>query len=129
MARAIGIKSMNLVTLVGRLGKDPELKTTTSDKAVANFSVATSEYGGGTEWHNIVVWGKPAENCASYLKKGSMVGISGRITTRSYEDKEGNKKYITEIVANNVEFLSPKSEGAGGSGEGSGSQDSDDLPF
>lgn len=111
--------SVNKVILIGNLGKDPELKRTSYDNtAVVNFSIATTEKytdkaGNSkdkTEWHNIIVWNKQAENCAKYLTKGSPVYIEGKLQTRSWEDKEGNKKYTTEIVANKVQFLSNKKE-------------------
>ncbi len=109
---------MNKAILIGRLGKDPEARQTTSGKSVTSFPVATSERytdrDGNkqekTEWHNVVVWGKSAENCAKYLKKGSMCGVEGKITTSSWDDKDGNKKYKTEITAMNVEFLDSRKE-------------------
>ncbi len=105
---------VNRATIVGRLGNDPEVKTTPSGQQVANFSVATSEsWKGGdggrqerTEWHRIVVWGKLAELCGKYLTKGRQVYLEGRIQTRSWEDKQGQKRYTTEIVAREVQFLS-----------------------
>jgi single-strand DNA-binding protein len=104
--------SVNQVTLVGRLGKDPELKQLDGGKVVAKFTVATS-FGTGenehTDWHNVVAWEKTAENAAKYLKKGSLVYVSGRITTRSWEDKDGVRRYMTEVVANTALSLSPKS--------------------
>lgn len=111
---------MNLVVLIGYLGKDPELRYTTSGLAVANFSMATSERWKDadgqpqekTEWHNIVAWRKLAEICGEHLKKGSRVMISGKLQTRSYDDRNtGSKRYITEIVADKLEFLSPSSGG------------------
>ena len=106
--------SINRVTLVGNLGMDPEIRTTQQGKAVGEFSVATS-YGMGdkeeTEWHKIVVWEKTAEACAKFLKKGSSVYVEGRIKTESYE-KDGVKKYITKIIANEVKFLGGKADGA-----------------
>jgi len=105
--------SVNKVILVGNLGKDPELRYTQTGSAVANFSLATSEQWNDrdgkrqerTEWHNIVVWGKQAEHCGQYLSKGRQVFIEGSIRTRSYDDKSGNKRYITEIVAQRIQFL------------------------
>ena len=104
---------MNKAILIGRLGKDPELKSTPSGTAVANFSMATTERYTDkqgekqeqTEWHRITVWGKLAEICNEYLSRGSQVALEGRIQTRDWEDKDGNKRYTTEIIANNVEFL------------------------
>jgi len=108
------MRGFNKAIVMGNLGKDPELRYTNSGVPVANFSVATSESWTNkqtqnreerTEWHNIVVWGKMGENCAEYLKKGRQVLVEGRIQTRSWDDKEGKKRYTTEIVANNVQFL------------------------
>ena len=102
--------SINKVILTGRLGKDVELRYTQSGKAVATFSLAVTDSFNRevTHWLNIVVWGKSAENCANYLSKGSLVGVDGRIQTRNYENKEGRKVYVTEIVADRVEFLDSK---------------------
>ena len=116
---------VNKVILIGNLGRDPELRYTKSGQAVANFSLATSESWNDkssgekverTEWHRIVVWGKTGENCAQYLAKGRTCYVEGRLQTREYEDKEGIKRYTTEIVANNVTFLGgPKGDSGGGS--------------
>lgn len=105
--------SINKVILVGRLGADPELRYTSSGSLVCNFSVATSEKWTDetgdkqekVEWHRIVSWSNLAENCNKYLIKGREVYIEGRIQTRSYEDKDGLIKYITEVIAMKVEFL------------------------
>jgi single-strand DNA-binding protein len=105
--------SVNKVILVGNLGKDPDVRYTQTGSAVANFSIATSEQWNDrdgkrqerTEWHNIVVWGKQAESCGQYLSKGRQVYVEGSIRTRSYDDKSGNKRYITEIVAQRIQFL------------------------
>ena len=107
--------SLNRVTVLGRLGKDPELRHTQNSKAVATFSVATSEKSGGQEkttWHTVVVWEKQAENCAKYLAKGREVLVEGRIDVRQWEDKQGQKRHTTEIVAHNVQFIggAPKAE-------------------
>jgi single-strand DNA-binding protein len=110
---------VNKVILMGNLGKDPELRYTPSGQATASFSLATTEKWTDkngqrqerTEWHNIVTWAKTAELANQYLKKGSPVYIEGRISYRSWDDKDGNKKYRTEIVANQINFLSG---GAGG---------------
>lgn len=115
--------SVNKVILVGNLGKDPEVRFTPSGRAVAKFPIATTESWMDqensrqerTEWHNVVVWGKQAESCGQYLAKGRQVFIEGAIRSRSYDDKEGNKRYITEIVAQRVQFL-----GSGGGGGGRG---------
>ena len=119
--------SVNKVILVGNLGKDPEVRFTPSGRAVAKFSIATTEswmdQESGrqerTEWHNIVVWGKQAESCGQYLAKGRQVFIEGAIRSRSYDDKEGNKRYITEIIAQRVQFLG---SGGGGSGRGTSAE-------
>ena len=99
---------MNTVNLIGRLARDPELRFTASGKAVATFSVAVNRPFSKTneaDFFNIVVWGRSAENCANYLAKGRLVGIEGRLQSRSYETKTGERRYVTEIVANQVEFL------------------------
>lgn len=106
--------SVNKAILVGNLGKDPELRYTPSGTAVCTFSIATSErfknkqgeQQDRTEWHNIVVWAGLAEICGKYLTKGKQVYIEGRIQNRSYDDRDGNKRYITEIVANEMQMLS-----------------------
>jgi single-strand DNA-binding protein len=107
---------LNKVQLIGHLGKDPELRYTSSGIAVATFSLATSEKRKKdgetitkTEWHNIVTWRSLAELCEKYLKKGRLVFIEGKIQTRSYDDRDNNKRYITEIVADNVKFLEKNS--------------------
>jgi single-strand DNA-binding protein len=107
------MSGINKVIIVGRLGQDPEVRYTTSGQAVANFTVATSENFNDksgqkqerTEWHRIVVWARLAELCRDYLKKGKQVYIEGRLQTRNYDDKNGVKRYITEIVAQTVQFL------------------------
>jgi len=118
---------VNKVILIGRLGRDPELRYTQSGQAVANFSLATSESwnkkdGSGreerTEWHRIVVWGRTAELCQQYLSKGRETYIEGRLQTREWENKEGQKQRTTEIVANTVQFLGGRGDGGGGSGGG-----------
>ena len=149
---------VNKVILVGNLGSDPELRNTPSGTAVCEFRLATNESWKGkdgqsqdrTEWHRIVVWGLVGENCAKFLAKGRQVYIEGRLQTRSWEDKEGNKRYTTEIVARDVQFLASGGGGArggdsdgppppsdylgsgggdyGGGGGGGGGGD-DDIPF
>jgi single-strand DNA-binding protein len=119
-------KSVNKVILLGTLGKDPELKYTPQGTAVAKFSMATNEsykdkqsgeWKERTEWHNIVCWQRTAEVAAEYLKKGSKAYIEGRITTRSWDDKEtGQKKYMTEIVANDLVLIGGRRDDAEGSG-------------
>jgi len=116
---------INKVILIGNLGRDPEVRFTNGGQAVANFSIATSESwtdkSSGqkqekTEWHRIVVWGKLAELCGEYLKKGRQAYVEGRLQTREWTDKEGKKNYTTEVVANTVQFL-------GGGGAGAGPRD------
>jgi len=115
--------SVNKVILVGRLGRDPETRYTGGGQAVANFSVATDESYKDkngerqkrTEWHKIVVWGKQAEIAQQYLKKGSLVFIEGRIQSREWQDKEGQKRTSFEIVANNFRMLGGRSDGAAAS--------------
>jgi single-strand DNA-binding protein len=115
--------SVNKVILVGNLGKDPELRYTPAGAAVATFSIATSErykdkqgqQQEKVEWHNIVVWRQLAEICGKYLHKGKQVYIEGKITTRAYDDRDGNKKYITEIVADQMRMLGGKDNESGGS--------------
>lgn len=146
--------SLNKAIIIGNLGKDPEVRFTPGGAAVCNFSVATSEKwkdkASGemreqTEWHRIVVWGKSAENCGQYLKKGRPVCVEGRIQTREWTDKENVKRYSTEINASNVIFLGSGGKGGGAeseqqgappadfepappSGDGKGAQDPD-IPF
>ncbi|PKN29816.1 MAG: single-stranded DNA-binding protein [Deltaproteobacteria bacterium HGW-Deltaproteobacteria-21] len=105
---------VNKVILIGRLGRDPEVRYTASGRAVAKFSIATSEQwtdkeGGKkeerTEWHRIVAWARLGEICGEYLKKGSQVYIEGRLQTSQWEDKEGNKRYTTEIIAQTMQML------------------------
>lgn len=107
--------SVNKVILIGNLGADPELRYTPSGTPVATFSLATKEQwtnkeGGKeerTEWHRIVAWGRLGEICGQYLHKGRQVYVEGRIQTRSWEDREGNKRYTTEIVAQTMQMLGP----------------------
>jgi single-strand DNA-binding protein len=111
---------VNKVILIGNLGKDPEVRFTQGGQAVANFNIATSESWKDkngqqqerTEWHRIVAWGKTAELCGEYLKKGRQVYIEGKLQTREWTDKEGQKRYTTEVVANNVTFLGGRPDGA-----------------
>src|SRR6266478_4764963 len=134
--------SVNKVILVGRLGRDPETRYTGGGQAVANFSVATDETYKDrngekqkrTEWHKIVVWGKQAEIAQQYLKKGSLIFIEGRIQSREWQDKEGQKRTSFEIVANNFRMLGGRAEGAaaasagGGAGARSGGDDFESHP-
>jgi len=137
--------SVNKVILIGNLGRDPEVRYIPSGQALAKFSVATkdtfTDRAGAkqerTDWHNVVVWGKQAENCGQYLKKGSQVYIEGRISTRAVEAKDGSgKRYYTDIVAQRVQFLGrpgagpeEPSESASGGGESPPPMDDEDIPF
>lgn len=142
--------SVNKVILIGRLGKDPELRYTQSGSGVANFSLATDRSWKGqdgekqreTTWHNIVVWGKRAEVVKEYFSKGKQIYIEGRIVNRSYDDKEGNKKYISEVVLEDFAFIdgdkkesreddeAPEMPTEEEEEEKTGSEDDDDsLPF
>lgn len=144
--------SLNKVMLIGNLGAKPELKYLPSGQAVCEMRLATNERWTDkdgakqerVEWHRIVVWGKTGENCAKYLDKGRQCYVEGRIQTRTWDDKEGKKHYMTEIIANQVTFLSsgkggpsndeappPREDpGSGGGGTGaSGPPADDDIPF
>src|SRR6185437_3047559 len=136
--------SLNKVMLIGNLGKDPEVRFTGTGRAVARFPLATSEVWNDaegqrqerTEWHNVVVWGKQAETCGQYLAKGRQVFVEGSIRTRQYDDKEGNRRYITEIVARDVRFLGSGGRGAQQEGAVSlppggdvGPPTDEDIPF
>ena len=150
------MSGVNLVILLGNIGKDPELRQTKGGKDVTSFSLATSKKINGEErttWHRIVAWNKTASVCAEYLSKGSQVHITGEIQNREWEDGEGNKKHTTEIVAHNVTFVGqgqgssqsssssggPPASSRGSQGSSSGSQGSssggqddfedDDIPF
>jgi len=111
--------SVNKVILVGNLGSDPEVRYTPSGRAVANFSLATTERFTNkegekeerTEWHKIVAWARLGEICGEYLTKGSQVYIEGRLQTRSWEDRDGNKRYTTEIVAQAMQMLGGSKKG------------------
>jgi single-strand DNA-binding protein len=113
---------MNQVGLVGRLTKDPELRYTPSGVAVATFTLAVNRTFASAngekeaDFITVRVWRKPAENAANYLKKGSLAGVTGRIQTGSYEGTDGKRVYTTEVVADNVQFLSPVAGGAGNTG-------------
>ena len=142
--------SLNRATLIGRLGQDPEVRYTQSNTAVANFSLATNErykdrngeFQEKTEWHRIVAWGRTAEICQEYLKKGSLVYIEGPIETRDWEGKDGQKRYTTEIKARYMQMLDSRGEMPQGQPSKSGGQSAasveidesfddmdDDLPF
>lgn len=143
---------VNKAIVVGYLGSDPELKNTQSGQPVCRLSVATTRVWNNkqtnekveeTEWHRVTVWGKQAESCARYLKKGRLVYVEGRLRTSSYQ-KEGQTHYSTEIVAENVQFLGGRDSDDDGGGSGGGSKkkkkskpkpdpeedfDDDDIPF
>jgi single-strand DNA-binding protein len=137
---------MNKVLLIGRLGKDPEVRYTPDGVMVTNFSVATDEIRKDkngervqkTEWHRIVTFGKLAEICGKFLSKGKLVFVEGRIQTQSWDDKEGNKRYTTEIIASDMKMLDSKGQGksqdedaafAQPSYSGAESMPEDDIPF
>ena len=118
---------VNKVILIGNLGRDPELRYTQGGQAVASFSIATTESftkktgerDERTEWHRIVAWGRTAELCAQYLAKGRSVYIEGRLQTREWENKEGQKQRTTEVVAQTVQFLGgPRGQGSAPAREG-----------
>jgi single-strand DNA-binding protein len=132
--------SVNKVILVGRLGRDPETRYTGGGQAVANFSIATDETYKDrngekqkrTEWHKIVVWGKQAEIAQQYLKKGSLLFLEGRIQSREWQDKEGQKRTSFEIVATNFRMLGGRGDGAAvgagaGAAAGGGARHADDF--
>lgn len=143
------MSGVNKVILLGNLGKDPEIRHLESGRSVANFTLATSEVYKNkegnkvtnTEWHNVVLWTPLAEVADKYLKKGNQVYIEGKITTRSYDDKEGNKRYITEVVGREMTLVGGRPEGGNNSSEPQNTQstdatnftpepaDLDDLPF
>jgi len=119
-------RSVNKVILVGRLGKDPELKYTSSGTPFCRFSMATDDSWNDkasgerqerTEWHNVVVWDRLAEICNQYLTKGKLVYIEGSLQTREWDDQDGNKRRTTEVRARDMVMLSSSSDGAGGGGQ------------
>ena len=138
---------LNKVMLIGNLGADPEMRYTPSGAAVANFNVAcnrswtnreTGERQEQTEWVRVVTFNRLAENCSQYLSKGRPVYVEGRLQTRQWEDQQGQTRYMTEVVALDVQFLGGRGEGGGDFGGGGYSQggppqggpvDADDLPF
>tara|TARA_B100000579_G_scaffold84143_1_gene65650 strand:- start:9454 stop:9867 length:414 start_codon:yes stop_codon:yes gene_type:complete len=137
------MSGVNKAILLGNLGKDPEIRRLDDGRAVANFSIATSEsYKNkagekvtNTEWHNIVLWSPLAEIAENYLKKGSQVYIEGKISNRSYEDKEGVKKYVSEVVGRDITLLgrAPESQqqndGSSTENDNPEAVQEDDLPF
>jgi single-strand DNA-binding protein len=119
--------TINKVLLIGRLGKDPEERTTAGGTRVAQFNLATDAYRGAnneknTEWHRIVCFGKTAELCNQYLKKGQLVCVEGALQTRSWEKNPGDKHYITEIVASRITFLGAKNST-------SATAETEEIPF
>jgi single-strand DNA-binding protein len=136
---------VNKVILIGRLGKDPDVRYTPDGTMVTNFNLATDEQWKDkngekvqrTEWHRIVTWGKLAEICGNYLVKGKLVFIEGRIQTRSWEDKEGVKRFTTEIIASNMQMLDSKGQSktddasfdASSANANNGNAPLDDVPF
>ncbi|MBN2000142.1 single-stranded DNA-binding protein [candidate division KSB1 bacterium] len=141
--------TLNKVMLIGRLGQDPELKYTPTGVAVVQLSIATNtsyrDQDGKnieqTEWHRVVVWRKAAEMISQYAKKGSSVYVEGRLGTRSWDDKDGNKRYMTEVTANQIQFVGGRSDTGGSPTPPSTPQppepdfqepsadEADDLPF
>ncbi len=129
-------RSLNKVMIIGRVGRDPEMKFTPNGEAVANFSVATSrswldqstnERREVTEWHNIVAWRRLAETCKEFLTKGRLVYIEGRLETRSWDDREtGKKMYRTEIVADEMNILDPRTDGGASTQSGGDAFDGED---
>lgn len=138
------MRGVNKVILIGNLGKDPELRYLPSGQSVAKFPLATGskwkdkdgQWQDRTDWHNVVTFGRTAEVCNEYLKKGSPIYLEGRIQTRSYDDRDGNKKWITEIIAQSVNMLGKKDEAEVEIPEDAeqppveeGKSGDDDLPF
>jgi single-strand DNA-binding protein len=145
--------SVNKAILVGNLGRDAEFTTTAGGHSLLRFSVATtsraknaasSQWEDRTEWHRVVLFGRQAESLREYLKKGTLVGVDGRIQTRSWDDKDGQKRYMTEIVADRIELIGGRSTGGGGGrrdepgqqgdydagpGEAPAAGGDDDIPF
>lgn len=127
---------INKAIIIGNLGADPELRHTTSGQPVCEMRVATNESWidksgekqERTEWHRIIVWGKQGELAAKYLAKGRKVYVEGRIQTREWQDKDGNKRYTTEIVAQTVQFLDSRGSGGGGGWDGPPPPQDDDAP-
>lgn len=129
---------LNRIILIGRLTKDPELRYTQSGTAVASFTLAVDRSRPNqqgereTDFIPIVVWQKQAENCANYIGKGSLVAIDGRLQIRTYDDKEGQRRWVTEVVAESVRFLDRRDSAGGGSAKAIGSEvefNEDDIPF
>lgn len=129
--------SLNMVQLIGRLGRDVDLRYSQNGTAVANFSVATDEFytdrNGArverAEWHRIVAYGKTAENCGQFLGKGSLVYVEGSLQTRKWQDQSGQDRFTTEIKAQRVQFLDRKPEIAGRQAECPAASHDDEIPF
>ena len=130
------MSGVNKVILIGNLGSDPQVRYTPTGTAVANFNIATTERYNNkagereerTEWHRIVAWGKLAEICQQYLKKGKQVYIEGRLQTRQWEDQQGQKRQSTEIVAQNMQMLGRAGESGVAGGGGGGDFASQEMP-
>lgn len=145
-------EGLNKVMLIGNLGRDPELRYTQGGQAILNLRIATNESFQNrdgerqerTEWHSVIIWGKRGEGLNKVLSKGSQLFVEGRLQTRSWEDKEGKKRYTTEVVATNVVLIGGRGGGGGsnfdeppppsddmgmGGGGGGGGHDDDDIPF
>ena len=123
---------MNTVILIGRLTRDPELRYTNSGHAVANFTLAVDRPFSKekeTDFIPIIVWQKQAENCAEYLLKGSQVAVEGRLQVRGYEDKQGNKRSATEVVASSVQFLDTRKRERDLADYAADMLDGDSIPF
>ncbi|MCR4440607.1 MAG: single-stranded DNA-binding protein [Peptococcaceae bacterium] len=129
---------LNRVVLIGRLTKDPELRYTPNGVAVASFTLAVNRSRANqqgereTDFIPIVVWQKQAENCANFIGKGSLVAVDGRIQVRSYDDKEGQRRWMTEVIAENVRFLDRRDSGSSQGAASLGSEvefSEDDIPF
>ena len=118
------MSGLNKVMLIGRLGRDPEIRYSANNTPICNFSLATSDrirkgdnFEEKTEWHRIVVFGNQAENASKFLKKGSLVFVDGKIQSRTYQDKDGNERTVVEIIANSLNFLDPKENSFNGQPE------------
>lgn len=130
------MRGVNRVMLIGNLGKEPDLQHLEGNIGVAKFPLATTETYkdrsgkliSQTEWHTVVLWRGLAELAQKYLHKGSLIYVEGRLRTRSWEDKEGNKKFATEVVGDNLIMLDKRSDGSGQGGEGMEGYHGDDLP-
>ncbi|MDE2745193.1 MAG: single-stranded DNA-binding protein [Chloroflexota bacterium] len=128
--------SLNKVMIIGNLGRDPEMRFTANGQAVANFSVACNrryttrdgEQRDETEWVRVVCWGRQAEIAGQYLQRGSQVYVEGRLQTRSWEDQQGQTRYMTEVVANNFQFLGRRGDSGGGDFGGGGGGDFQNAP-